>query len=126
MGRFSKAKKYKQQREELINKMIDIIDDKIHITHKIKNIKDLRASYLVQELHKDKNKLKLLNELIPEVKKYFITCNIGMFRNPKCQNPYRTLINNVLKQEGIKFKHINTSTMNGFNSRYLIFNLSKA
>lgn len=80
-----KSEKYKKEQEEIIKNLLNIVE-----------IKD---NYIIRyELDNDEEKHKKINELVPDIKKYFACNNISGIKQPhKVKQPWLSIIRQVLK-----------------------------
>lgn len=91
-----KSEKYKKEQEEIIQKLLDIVE-----------IKD---NYIIRyELDNDEDKHKKINELAPDIKKYFACNNINGIKQPQnIKKPWLSIVRQVLKT---KYNFISTDYM---------------
>lgn len=88
-----KSEKYKKEQEEIVNKIIDILE--------------ITDGYIIKyELDNDEEKHKKIIELVPDIKKYFTYNNIGGLKQPeKLKKPWISIIRQVLK---MKYNFVST------------------
>jgi len=79
---------YKQEQDELINKIIDILE------------LDNENSIILYNLDNDQNKKNKILELIPEIRKYYsFSTIIGAFEPTKAKRPYLSIIKQITKSK---------------------------
>ena len=86
MPNIKKIVKYKKKQDEMIDKIINILE------------LDHDNSITLYELDTNKEKQKLIFDLIPDICKYFTTKNIVGAKIPeKCKRPYLSIIKHLAK-----------------------------
>lgn len=76
---------YKKERQEILQKILDIIE-----------INDKKTTFNSDDFEKDEDKKKQIMELIPDIKKYFSVSGWTYFRRP-VGNPEISITRAVLK-----------------------------
>jgi hypothetical protein len=83
-----KSELYKKEQEEIVNKIITILD--------LKN----KNTYTLYELDKNEEIQKQIMELIPEIRKWFSFNNMKSVGEPsKIKRPYLSIIKNLIKSK---------------------------
>ena len=106
-----KSELYKKEQEEIVDKIITILD--------LKN----KNTYTLYELDKNEEIQKQIMELIPEIRKWFSFNNMKSVGEPsKIKRPYLSIIKNLIKSkynmESLDYhftengKHIRTQNYN--------------
>jgi hypothetical protein len=91
--RIKLSEKYIPEREELCNKIINIID------------LDSENCFLLSNIDEDINKQNKILELKDNIKKYFAVSKISSFKpNFECKRPYLNIIRSILRQQGYNFE----------------------
>jgi len=84
--------KYKNEREELCKKIIEILD--------LKN-----GEIILHDLEKDIEKQEKLMALKIEIQKFFEVSTISTFKpNFECKRPYLNLVRSILRKQGYNFE----------------------
>jgi hypothetical protein len=84
--------KYKQEREEICKKLIDILK------------LDANNSFLLCELDTDLEKQDKIMSMKEEIQKYFACSEISSFKpNFECKRPYLNIVRGILRKEGYTF-----------------------
>ena len=79
---------YKDQQQDIINKIINIIQ------------LDNNNSFLLFDIDNNQDKINNILNLIPEIKKYFTSTNImGVRDASKVKRPYLSIIKQIIKSE---------------------------
>ena len=79
---------YKQEQDELVNKIIDILE------------LDNENSIILYNLDNDQNKQNKILELIPEIRKYYsFSTIIGASEPTKAKRPYLSIIKQITKSK---------------------------
>jgi hypothetical protein len=79
---------YKQEQDELVNKIIDILE------------LDNENSIILYNLDNDQNKKNKILELIPEIRKYYsFSTIIGASEPTKAKRPYLSIIKQITKSK---------------------------
>ena len=88
MGNNKKDDKYKEEQETTINKLIKILE------------LDKNKTFILYEVENNSNKIKQINELSEEVKKYF-PCNLisGAKQPEKVSRPWLSIMKYLLKRK---------------------------
>jgi len=96
------SEKYQIQREEICNKLIQILQ------------LDDDNCFLLYELDNDIEKQSRILEMKNEIKKYFAVSNISVFK-PKydCKKPYINIIRSILRQQNYIVKNTQIEKSNG-------------
>ena len=112
--RIKLSEKYQNEREEICNKIITILE----LTED--------NTFLLCELDEDIEKQNKLLELKEEIQKYFACSTISSFKpNFECKRPYLNIIRSILRKQNytfigndytIKINNIPTKTI-----KYIIF-----
>ena len=90
--RIKLSDKYQNEREEICNKIITILDLKEDNT------------FLLCELDEDLEKQNKILELKPEIQKYFACSTISSFKpNFECKRPYLNIVRSILKKQNYTF-----------------------
>lgn len=83
------SEKYHNEREEICNKLIDIIQI------------SLDGHFLLSNLDLDIEKQNKILEMKNDIKKYFAVSTISSFKpNFTCKRPYLNIIRSILRQQG--------------------------
>ena len=107
--------KYQKEREEICNKLINILD------------LDINNSFLLYTLEENIEKQNLILDMKIEIKKYFACSTISSFKpNFECKRPYLNIVRSILRQQGYTFDCGTTFTKvdNGIyksSTKYKIF-----
>ena len=81
-----KSELYPNEQKDILNKIIGILD------------LDENNSITLYDLDNDENKKQQINNLLPQIKKYFTHKNVVGIVNPeKCKRPYLSIIKFVTK-----------------------------
>jgi uncharacterized UPF0160 family protein len=84
--------KYKQEREEICKKLIDILK------------LDSNNSFLLCELDTDIEKQDKIMVMKEDIQKYFACSEISSFKpNFECKRPYLNIVRGILRKEGYTF-----------------------
>lgn len=85
--------KYQNEREEICNKLIEILQ------------LDENNNFLLYDLEEDTNKQQNILEMKEEIKKYFAVSCISSFKpNFKCKRPYLNIVRSILRQQNYTFE----------------------
>jgi len=88
--------KYKQEREEICKKLIDILK------------LDSNNSFLLCELDTDIEKQDKIMVMKEDIQKYFACSEISSFKpNFECKRPYLNIVRGILRKEGYTFENNN-------------------
>jgi hypothetical protein len=87
MARKSKKEKFYEEREEILNKILKILE------------LDENRSFTLYELDNNKEKQEKILEMKTEIAKYFITGNIFAYKKQNCKRPYMGIIRGIFKQQ---------------------------
>lgn len=86
------CEKYKNEREEICKKLIDILK------------LDANNSFLLSDLDKDIEKQMAIMNMKEEIQKYFACSTISSFKpNFDCKRPYLNIVRGILRQQGYNF-----------------------
>lgn len=101
--RIKKAEKYKNECDEITNKIINILK------------LDGDQSFILYEFDRDIEKQEKIKELSCDIKKYFASGYWNGINEKNTIRPYLTIVRNLLKRQGYLFinKNINYNTDNG-------------
>jgi len=84
--------KYKNEREEICKKLIDILQ------------LDANNSFLLLVLDEDTEKQTAILDMKPEIQKYFACSAISSFKpNFECKRPYLNIIKSILREQNYLF-----------------------
>jgi len=84
--------KYKQEREEICKKLIDILQ------------LDANNSFLLSELDEDTEKQTAILNMKEEIQKYFACSEISSFKpNFECKRPYLNIVRGILRKQEYTF-----------------------
>jgi hypothetical protein len=87
--------KYKQEREEICKKLIDILK------------LDANNAFLLCELDTDLEKQDKIMSMKEEIQKYFACSTISSFKpNFECKRPYLNIVKSILRQQNYSFNGI--------------------
>ena len=87
--------KYKQEREEISKKLIDILQ------------LDTNNSFLLSELDEDTEKQSAILNMKEEIQKYFACSEISSFKpNFECKRPYLNIVRGILRKQNYLFNGI--------------------
>ena len=87
--------KYKQEREEICKKLINILD------------LDSNNSFLLYELDTDIEKQNKIMVMKEEIQKCFACSTISSFKpNFECKRPYLNIVKGILRQQNYSFNGI--------------------
>ena len=87
--------KYKQEREEICKKLIDILQ------------LDTNNSFLLSELDEDTEKQSAILNMKEEIQKYFACSEISSFKpNFECKRPYLNIVRGILRKQNYLFNGI--------------------
>jgi hypothetical protein len=89
--RIKKAEKYKNECEEITNKIIEIIN------------LDSEKSFILYEFDRDTEKQEKIKELSSEIRKYFASSYWNGINEKNTTRPYLTIVRNLLKAQGYLF-----------------------
>jgi hypothetical protein len=90
--RIKLSEKYQNEREDICNKIITILELKEDNT------------FLLCELDEDIEKQNKILELKEEIKKYFACSTISSFKpNFECKRPYLNIIRSILRKQNYTF-----------------------
>lgn len=108
------SEKYKQEREEICNKLIDILD------------LDNDKSFLLNEIDNNNIKQQSIINMKDEIKKYFAVSTISSFKpNFECNRPYLNIVRSILRQQNYIVSSTRVSYKNGEDRintiKYFIF-----
>lgn len=110
--RIKKAEKYKNECEEITNKIIEILN------------LDSEKSFILYEFDRDTEKQEKIKELSSEIRKYFASSYWNGINEKTTTRPYLTIVRNLLKIQGYLFinKNIiyNTNNCKVKTTRYYI------
>jgi hypothetical protein len=88
--------KYKNEREEICSKLIEIL----HL--------DENNSFLLCELDADLEKQEKIMAMKPEIQKCFACSEISSFKpNFECKRPYLNIVRGILRKQGYTFENNN-------------------
>jgi hypothetical protein len=91
--RIKLSEKYTFEREEICNKLINIIQ------------LDTEGCFLLSNLDSDINKQNKILEMKDNIKHYFAVSTISSFKpNFPCKRPYLNIIRGILRQQGYTFE----------------------
>ena len=94
--RIKLSEKFVNEREEVCNKIISII-----------NLDD-NGCILLSDLDLDINKQNKIIELKEEIQKYFACSTISSFKpNFECKRPYLNIVRGILRKQGYTFENNN-------------------
>jgi len=86
------CEKYKNEREEICKKLIDILK------------LDVNNSFLLSDLDKDIEKQMAIMNMKEEIQKCFACSTISSFKpNFDCKRPYLNIVRSILRQQGYNF-----------------------
>ena len=91
------SEKYKIEREEICNKLINILklDDNL--------------SFILCELDEDTEKQTAILNMKDEIQTYFACSEISSFKpNFECKRPYLNIVRGILRKQGYTFENNNT------------------
>jgi hypothetical protein len=108
------SEKFKDEREEICNKLIEILD------------LDENNSFLLNDLDNDINKQNAILSMKDEIKKCFAVSTISAFKpNFDCKRPYLNIVRSILRQQNYIVSSTRVSYRNGENRintiKYFIF-----
>jgi hypothetical protein len=87
--------KYKQEREEICKKLIDILQ------------LDANNSFLLSELDDDTEKQSSILNMKDDIQKYFACSEISSFKpNFECKRPYLNIVRGILRKQNYLFNGI--------------------
>ena len=87
------SEKFKDEREEICNKLIEILD------------LDENNSFLLNDLDNDTDKQNAILDMKDEIKKCFAVSCLSSFKpNATCKRPHISIVRGILKQQGYTFK----------------------
>jgi hypothetical protein len=90
--RIKLSEKYQTEREEICNKLINILN------------LDADKTFLLCDLDADTEKQNKILEMKAEIQKYFACSTISSFKpNFECKRPYLNIIRGILKKQGYNF-----------------------
>jgi len=90
--RIKLSEKYQNEREDICNKLINIID------------LDDNKSFLLCDLDNDTEKQNQIMEMKEEIQKYFACSTISSFKpNFECKRPYLNIIRSILRKQNYNF-----------------------
>ena len=95
--RIKKAEKYKNECEEITNKIIEILN------------LDSEKSFILYEFDRDTEKQEKIKELSSEIRKYFASSYWNGINEKTTTRPYLTIVRNLLKIQGYLFINKNIS-----------------
>lgn len=90
-GRIPKNEKYTEERKQLLNKILKIL-----------NITKENNTFFINELEKDDAKKQQILELVDDIKKYFSCCSWVYFSKTHVPHPLTSLIKSILKDMNVK------------------------
>jgi hypothetical protein len=91
--RIKLSEKYTDEREEICNKLINMLN------------LDLEGSFLLSNIDEDIDKQNKIMELKNDIKKYFAVSTISSFKpNFNCKRPYLNIVRSILRQQGYTFE----------------------
>jgi hypothetical protein len=87
--------KYKEEREEICKKLIDILE------------LDVNNSFLLWELDQDTEKQTAILNMKEEIQRCFACSTISSFKpNFECKRPYLNIVKSILRQQNYLFNGI--------------------
>jgi hypothetical protein len=90
--RIKLSEKYIDEREEICNKLINMLN------------LDLEGCFLLSNIDEDIDKQNKIMELKNDIKKYFAVSTISSFKpNFNCKRPYLNIVRSILRQQGYTF-----------------------
>ena len=90
--RIKLSEKYTDEREEICNKLINMLN------------LDLEGCFLLSNIDEDIDKQNKIMELKNDIKKYFAVSTISSFKpNFNCKRPYLNIVRSILRQQGYTF-----------------------
>jgi hypothetical protein len=90
--RIKLSEKYQTEREEICNKLINILN------------LDEDKSFLLCDLDIDTEKQNKILEMKEEIQKHFACCTISSFKpNFECKRPYLNIVRSILKKQNYTF-----------------------
>ena len=90
------CEKYKQEREEICKKLIDILK------------LDSNNSFLLCDLDADLEKQTAIMNMKEEIQKCFACSEISSFKpNFECKRPYLNIVRGILRKQGYTFENNN-------------------
>lgn len=93
--RIKLSEKFKNEREEICNKLIDILS------------LDDNNCFLLYELDNDIEKQNRILGMKDEIKKYFAVSCISAFKpNFECKRPYLNIVRSILRKQNYVFNRI--------------------
>lgn len=91
------SEKFKDEREDICNKLIEILD------------LDEKKTFLLNDLDNDTDKQNAILNMKDEIKKYFAVSCISAFKpNFKCKRPYLNIVRSILRKQNYTFECKNT------------------
>ena len=106
------CEKYKSEREEICNRLIEIVD------------LDSNNSFLLSELDQDTDKQNAILAMKDEIKKYFASSEISALKpNMDMKRPYLNIVRGIFKKQGYEIfsKEISSKEAKTRTIRYIIF-----
>jgi hypothetical protein len=106
------SEKYKNEREDICNRLIEIIN------------LDSNNSFLLSELDQDTAKQERILAMKDEIKKYFACSEISALKpNIEVKRPYLNIVRGILRKQGYQFfsKESSTKGDNPRSIQYTIF-----
>ena len=87
------SEKFKDEREEICNKLIEILD------------LDEKKSFLLNDLDNNADKQNAILSMRDEIKKYFaVSCLTPYKPNATCKRPYINILRGILRKQGYTFE----------------------
>jgi hypothetical protein len=114
--RIKLSEKYKNEREQLCEQIIDIIN------------LDETGSFLLSEIDENIDKQNKIIDLKDKIKQFFAVSTISSFKpNFDCKRPYLNIIRSILRQQGYTFegKDCWIKFENGLLKRTIIYKITK-
>jgi hypothetical protein len=91
--RIKLCEQYINEREEICNKLIDIIN------------LDSDGCFLLSNIDEDTDKQNEIIKIKDNIKKYFAVSTISSFKpNFECKRPYLNIVRSILRQQGYIFE----------------------
>jgi hypothetical protein len=92
--RIKLSEKYQNEREDICNKLINIID------------LDDNESFLLCDLDNDTEKQNQIVEMKEEIQKYFACSTISSFKpNFECKRPYLNIVRSILRKQNYNIEN---------------------
>ena len=96
--------KFKEEQQEIINKLFQILGDK---------------RFILYELDNNEKKQKEIIELGEDIKKYYSCSTCRGINIPDCKRPYLSIIRFLLKKNGYEFYSKDYSINQGDDKKYI-------